>query len=195
MAINNDQLLPEHEKKVPCTTAPNDLTTSQSELLKYDDVLPVVTGRSDKEDRIEVRENDDNLVLDSDVVIENKEIKEEPNRPLVSNALDSIDISFECCDCRKVFSSKVNLYYHQRKQHKDPTTCLICNVVLSSKVKYHEHMKKVHGPRQLCHKCGCTFSRSDTLKRHGLICGLSCRRNNGNKTKLRFSCLQCKKSY
>ena len=76
MAIENDQLLAEHNRKVPCIKTLNDFTTSQSELLEYDDVLAEVTDRLDKEDKIEYRENDDTLLLDSDVVDENEQIKE-----------------------------------------------------------------------------------------------------------------------
>ena len=88
------------------------------------------------------------------------------------------DVDFMCTDCEKNFSNQRNLYYHHRKQHKDPTDCSLCTKNFSSKVKYDDHMKKVHGsiPRYLCHKCGLNFSRSDNLQRHcqhSQSCGLS----------------------
>ena len=89
--------------------------------------------------------------------------------------------------CDRIFKCQRNLYFHHRREHKDPTSCSLCTRKFSSKVKFLGHMKKSHGPKPsctyLCSRCGKKFGRSDNFRRHDQSCGVPCKKKPMNKLK------------
>ena len=117
--------------------------------------------------------------------------------PVGQHKLTSED--WVCLECKKSYTSRRNLYFHFRKEHKEPTECLICRDKFSSKVKYNDHVKKTHEPKQtpkyLCSKCGKSFVRCDKYKQHDKCCGIPPQKNRTMKLHTMFKCTKCAKIY
>ena len=117
--------------------------------------------------------------------------------PVGQHKLTSGDLV--CHECKKSYTSRRNLYFHFRKEHKEPTECLICNAKFSSKVKYNDHVKKIHEPEQtpkyLCSKCGKSFKRCDKYKQHDKCCGIPPQKNTTMKLHTMYKCTKCAKIY
>ena len=115
-----------------------------------------------------------------------------PNKPTMVD-------NWECNGCEKYFTTRRNLYFHNRKEHKDPTSCPLCNEKFSSKVKHDTHMKKAHGPKlapkYLCSKCGKDYLRRDKYLQHFKYCGVTGQKCQNVKSQTRHVCSKCEKSY
>ena len=107
--------------------------------------------------------------------------------------------NWQCIVCQKCFTTRRNLYFHDRKEHKDPTVCIICDEKFSSKVKFDTHMKKSHGPKPtpkyLCSECGKNFTRNDKYMQHLKNCGVTRQKCQNKKSQTRHKCTKCEKVY
>ncbi len=125
--------------------------------------------------------------------------------PSISAPYSSIfsELPPRCPDCDKKHKNQRNLYFHYRREHKDPTDCTACSQTFGSKVKFDSHMKKAHGSlpvqKPLCPVCGKEFSKTSSLNRHLKMCGGLPKSRTVRKIKrsdrCRFQCSQCEKSF
>ena len=106
---------------------------------------------------------------------------------------------WECGECGKEFRTDRLLYFHERKQHKNPMSCIQCFKTLSSEVKFQYHKANVHGvqlkPKHLCPTCGKTFTHSGNFSRH--VKNHEVRKVPKKKTKgaTRYHCSRCPKHF
>ena len=119
--------------------------------------------------------------------------------PLAAEHPVTLPLSFPCTSCDKVFKTAKFLYYHERKQHTEPSVCGLCNREFSSKVKLQYHTQKVHcfGPAQLprvlmCDLCPKMFTSNSNFSQHR-------KTHHDKKPKLKverqYSCSECNKLF
>ncbi|XP_077868746.1 uncharacterized protein LOC144359449 [Saccoglossus kowalevskii] len=84
----------------------------------------------------------------------------------------SINGSFSCLKCNKVFNTPHGLEVHSRRSHSGerPYACEVCHKTFGHSVSLSQH-KAVHTQEKIfqCKQCGKTFKRSSTLSTHLLI--------------------------
>ena len=106
---------------------------------------------------------------------------------------------WECGECDKEFRTDRLLYFHVRKQHKNPMSCLQCCKTFSSEVKFVQHKTSVHGVhlkrKHLCPTCGKTFTDGSNFRRH--VKSHEVRKVPKQKTKAtkRYHCSRCPKHF
>ena len=80
--------------------------------------------------------------------------------------------TFDCLNCKKVFSTPHGLEVHVRRSHsgRRPFACDVCGKTFGHTVSLEQH-KKIHTNERTfeCKQCNKTFKRSSTLSTHMLI--------------------------
>ena len=93
---------------------------------------------------------------------------------------------FPCTKCDKIYQTKRALKDHKQYKHGAPSTCRDCRKFFSSKLQLGSHVRDSHSPRlHTCALCGKKFSRKRDLERHLVPC---CR-GKGRKTSRRDSAI------
>ena len=101
-------------------------------------------------------------------------LEESPKGEMVDISKNSVSKlgSYECGNCKKLFSTPHGLEVHVRRSHSGdrPYACDICSKTFGHAVSLSQH-RAVHTQEKSfsCKQCGKTFKRSSTLSTHLLI--------------------------
>ena len=100
--------------------------------------------------------------------VRGEEVQEEVVKEVQKEVLGKVQ---ECEVCGKVFTSRRKLGDHVRAAHTDPENCALCGRLFVSKKQALAHQRRVHSNEHFeCDSCDQSFTRKDSLVRHGKTC-------------------------